>query len=78
MTALEKDDIGQREKEEVLAIFLSLADVVGVDRIMMGSDSPFPIGDDSPLDVVAKAGFSANEVSWINGGLAAQLFELGA
>jgi len=55
-----------------------LADVVGVERIMMGSDSPFPIGDDSPLDVVANAGFPADEARRINGGLAAQLFELGA
>jgi aminocarboxymuconate-semialdehyde decarboxylase len=53
-----------------------LADIVGVERIMMGSDSPFPIGDDSPLDVVAKAGFSQGEESQINGGLATQLFGL--
>jgi aminocarboxymuconate-semialdehyde decarboxylase len=55
-----------------------MAEIVGVDRIMMGSDSPFPIGDASPLDVVTKAGFSAADESRINGGLAAQLFGLGA
>jgi aminocarboxymuconate-semialdehyde decarboxylase len=53
-----------------------LADVVGVERIMMGSDSPFPIGDDSPMDVVSEAGFSQPEVDQINGGLAARLFEI--
>lgn len=54
-----------------------MAEIVGTDRIMMGSDSPFPIGDASPLDVVANAGFSAADVNRINGGLAAQLFGLG-
>ena len=53
-----------------------MADIVGVDRIMMGSDSPFPIGDKSPLDIVSKAGFSEAELNRINGGLAARLFGL--
>jgi aminocarboxymuconate-semialdehyde decarboxylase len=53
-----------------------MADIVGADRIMMGSDSPFPIGDDSPMDVVSKAGFSAADERRINGGLAMQLFGL--
>ena len=53
-----------------------LAEIVGVDRIMMGSDSPFPIGDASPMDVVAQAGFPAADTSRINGGLAAELFGL--
>ncbi|MCZ6887814.1 MAG: amidohydrolase family protein [Gammaproteobacteria bacterium] len=53
-----------------------MADIVGADRIMMGSDSPFPIGDGSPMDVVSKAGFSAADASRINGGLAMRLFGL--
>lgn len=53
-----------------------LADIVGADRIMMGSDAPFPIGDPQPLDIVAAAGFSEQQSSRINGGLAAQLFGL--
>jgi aminocarboxymuconate-semialdehyde decarboxylase len=51
-----------------------LADRVGTQRIMMGSDMPFPIGDLSPMGVVAEAGFSPAEAAWMNGGLAAQLF----
>ena len=53
-----------------------LADVVGSDRLMMGSDMPFPIGDTEPMKVVAAAGFSDTETSAINGGLAARLFGL--
>ena len=51
-----------------------LADKVGVGRIMMGSDMPFPIGDLAPMGVVAEAGFSKSETAAMNGGLAAQLF----
>jgi aminocarboxymuconate-semialdehyde decarboxylase len=50
-----------------------LAEVVGADRIMMGSDMPFPIGDLAPLKIVADAGFSESERAAINGGLAARL-----
>ncbi len=53
-----------------------LADKVGVGRIMMGSDMPFPIGDLTPRQIVADAGFSASEAAAINGGLAAKLFGL--
>ncbi len=53
-----------------------MADLVGADRIMMGSDMPFPIGDLTPLDTVAKAGFSDSERASINGGLAARIFGL--
>lgn len=53
-----------------------MADIVGADRIMMGSDKPFPIGDFTPLDTVAQAGFSAEEQVSINGGLASRLFQL--
>jgi aminocarboxymuconate-semialdehyde decarboxylase len=53
-----------------------LADVVGADRIMMGSDMPFPIGDLTPLEIVQEASFSASERASINGGLAARLLGL--
>ena len=55
-----------------------MAEIVGEDRLMMGSDSPFPIGDASPLDVVANAGFTKAQMRRINGGLAAHLFGLDA
>ena len=53
-----------------------LADMVGADRIMMGSDMPFPIGDLAPLKIVAETPFSDAERAAINGGLAAKLFGL--
>jgi aminocarboxymuconate-semialdehyde decarboxylase len=53
-----------------------LAEVVGADRIMLGSDAPFPIGDLAPGKVVAAAGFSDAQVRSINGGLAERLFAL--
>ena len=46
-----------------------LADSVGVDRIMMGSDMPFPIGDPAPMKVIEAANFSASEVASLTGGL---------
>jgi aminocarboxymuconate-semialdehyde decarboxylase len=53
-----------------------LADVVGADRIMMGSDMPFPIGDLAPLRIVEETQFTAGERASINGGLAARLLGL--
>ena len=53
-----------------------LADIVGADRLMMGSDMPFPIGDLSPLKIVADTKFSDAERASINGGLAQNLFGL--
>jgi aminocarboxymuconate-semialdehyde decarboxylase len=51
-----------------------LATQVGADRIMLGSDMPFPIGDMAPAKVVAEAGFSGAEVESMTGGLARRLF----
>jgi aminocarboxymuconate-semialdehyde decarboxylase len=53
-----------------------LADMVGADRILMGSDMPFPIGDLTPMKVVADTKFSDAERASINGGLAQRLFGL--
>ena len=51
-----------------------LASKVGADRLMLGSDMPFPIGDLSPRKIVQDAGFAPAEVASIEGGLAAKLF----
>lgn len=51
-----------------------LADIVGADRIMMGSDMPFPIGDLAPCKIVEETKFSDAERKAISGGLAAKLF----
>jgi aminocarboxymuconate-semialdehyde decarboxylase len=53
-----------------------LADIVGADRIMMGSDMPFPIGDLAPTKIVGETKFSDSERAAINGGLAQRLFGL--
>jgi len=53
-----------------------LADIVGADRIMMGSDMPFPIGDLAPLKIVQETSFTDAERASINGGLVQTLFGL--
>jgi aminocarboxymuconate-semialdehyde decarboxylase len=51
--------------------------MIGADRLMLGSDMPFPIGDDEPAKVVAAAGLTAQQVASISGALAARLFRIG-
>jgi aminocarboxymuconate-semialdehyde decarboxylase len=53
-----------------------VVDMLGADRLMLGSDMPFPIGDPEPRKIVAEAGLSAAQVARINGSLAATLFRL--
>lgn len=48
----------------------------GADRIMMGSDYPFPIGDPKPCAVVETAGLAAAETQAILGENAVTLFRL--
>jgi aminocarboxymuconate-semialdehyde decarboxylase len=50
--------------------------MVGAERLMMGSDMPFPIGDPEPMKIVDAAGVDAATAARINGGLAAKLFRL--
>jgi aminocarboxymuconate-semialdehyde decarboxylase len=50
--------------------------VLGTDRLMLGSDMPFPIGDLEPTKMVTEAGLTADEVARVNGGLAARLFRV--
>jgi aminocarboxymuconate-semialdehyde decarboxylase len=49
-------------------------EIMGSERIMMGSDMPFPIGDTEPARIVTDAGLTAAQTASINGGLAARLF----
>ena len=53
-----------------------VVEMMGAERIMMGSDMPFPIGDHEPRQIVAAAGLKPDQVASINGGLAAKLFRL--
>jgi aminocarboxymuconate-semialdehyde decarboxylase len=47
---------------------------VGIDRIMLGSDMPFPIGDPSPLAVLD--GLDMADRNKLVNGVASQLFGL--
>ncbi len=51
-------------------------EMTGTERLMLGSDMPFPIGDPEPMKVIADAGLNAAQTASINGGLAAKLFRL--
>jgi aminocarboxymuconate-semialdehyde decarboxylase len=51
--------------------------MLGADHLMMGSDMPFPIGDEEPMRIIAAAGLKPDEVASINGGLATRLFRVG-
>jgi len=51
-------------------------EMLGTERLMMGSDMPFPIGDLEPVKIVTDAGLSATQTASINGGLAAKLFKI--
>jgi aminocarboxymuconate-semialdehyde decarboxylase len=53
-----------------------VVDMLGADRIMLGSDMPFPIGDAEPAQIVQSAGLSPAEAPSVNGGLARTLFRL--
>jgi aminocarboxymuconate-semialdehyde decarboxylase len=51
-------------------------EMIGTERLMMGSDMPFPIGDSEPMQIVAAADLSPAQTASINGGLAARLFNI--
>ena len=53
-----------------------LVKVVGQDRVLLGSDHPFWMGDPTPLRVVREAGLSADAEAAILGENAARLFRL--
>src|SRR5262249_36660106 len=54
-----------------------VVEVIGADRVMMGSDMPFPIGDEEPAKIVTAAGLKADQVASIIGGVAQRLFRVG-
>jgi aminocarboxymuconate-semialdehyde decarboxylase len=53
-----------------------VVEMVGADHVMMGSDMPFPIGDEEPTKIIVAAGLKPDQVASITGGLAAKLFRL--
>ena len=55
-----------------------LARKAGIDRVMLGSDAPFPIGDPEPLKVFEHADFTPAQKQLILGDTAQQVFRLRA
>ncbi len=53
-----------------------ICEVAGHDKVMLGSDYPFSVGDLEPLKVVEAAKFSESERAAITGGTAAKLFNI--
>lgn len=51
-----------------------LVELVGPGRVMLGSDYPFDMGEETPRDTVAAAGLSAGEVAAIESGTARAFF----
>ena len=55
-----------------------LIEIVGVDRVMLGTDYPFDMGETDPLGLIgATDGLSEEDREAISGGNAARIFELG-
>src|SRR5439155_1667923 len=53
-----------------------LVGVAGADRVLLGSDHPFWLGDPEPLRIVREAGLSKTAEAAILGGNAARLFHV--
>ena len=53
-----------------------VAEIVGPERLMLGSDAPFPIGDLKPAGVIEAAGFAPDVQQAMRHGTAAALFGL--
>jgi len=53
-----------------------VVEMIGTERLMMGSDKPFPIGDPQPMKIVAEAGLTGAVAASVNGGLAEKLFRI--
>ncbi len=49
-------------------------EMIGLDHVMMGSDTPFPIGELEPMKVVAAAGLKPDEAAAIAGSTAQKVF----
>jgi aminocarboxymuconate-semialdehyde decarboxylase len=54
----------------------TLVDLAGADRVMMGSDYPFDMGDPDPLGTLAQAGLDEASLAMIKRTTAERLFKL--
>jgi hypothetical protein len=53
-----------------------LRDLVGSDRLLLGTDYPFPMDDRTALRLLEQAGCTTDEIAQIGGGTAERLFKL--
>src|SRR5262245_60425185 len=53
-----------------------LRDLVGSDRLLLGTDYPFPMDDRTALKLLKQSGCTADEIAQIGSGTAQQLFNL--
>lgn len=53
-----------------------LATMVGYERLLLGTDYPFPVTDPDPLRMYAQAGYTTAEIDAMAGGTAQALFHL--
>jgi aminocarboxymuconate-semialdehyde decarboxylase len=53
-----------------------LYDLVGSERLLLGTDYPFPVVEQAPLRLLADTGLSAEDMAQIGGNRAQQLFRL--
>jgi aminocarboxymuconate-semialdehyde decarboxylase len=51
-------------------------EIMGADRVMMGSDMPFPIGEMEPGRIIDAVGLKPDQIASIKGALAAKLLRL--
>jgi aminocarboxymuconate-semialdehyde decarboxylase len=50
-----------------------LTDAVGADRVLLGTDTPFPLGDQDPVGTVRAAGLTESDTAAVLGGTTTQL-----
>jgi aminocarboxymuconate-semialdehyde decarboxylase len=53
-----------------------VVEMMGADRLMLGSDSPFPVGDLEPMKIIDAIGLSPAQAAQVKGGLAQRLFRI--
>jgi aminocarboxymuconate-semialdehyde decarboxylase len=53
-----------------------LRDLVGSDRLLLGTDYPFPVDEPAPVPMLAQAGCTADDIALVGGSTAQRLFKL--
>ena len=50
--------------------------MVGSQQLLMGTDYPFPVDDEAPVQMLEEAGFPADQLAQISGDNARRLFRI--